>query len=367
MMRVCHLDTCPVGIATQNPVLRERFTGKPEFVENFFLFLAEEVRGYLAELGFRTHRRGDRARRAARRARRRSTHWKAHGLDLAPVLHVPELPDGARPARHRDAGPPAGAGAGQRADRAGRAGAGRRRARSGVELAVRNEHRSVGAMLGGEVARRYGGDGLPDDTIDVHAARHRRAVVRRVRAARGDPAAASATPTTTSARGCPAAGSIVAPATRRAAPFARRGADHRRQHHPVRRHRRRAVPARPGRASGSRCATPAPSAVVEGVGDHGCEYMTGGTVVVLGPTGRNFAAGMSRRHRVRAGSSTRRGSTRSWSTWRRSPTRTQATAARPGGAALRRDRLAGRRAAARATGRRRWPSSPRWCRATTSG
>ena len=67
MMRVCHLDTCPVGIATQNPVLRERFTGKPEFVENFFLFLAEEVRGYLAELGFRTHRRGDRPRRAARR------------------------------------------------------------------------------------------------------------------------------------------------------------------------------------------------------------------------------------------------------------------------------------------------------------
>ena len=89
MMRVCHLDTCPVGIATQNPVLRERFTGKPEFVENFFLFLAEEVRGYLAELGFRTPRRGDRARRAARRARRRSTTGRPTGLDLAPVLHVP--------------------------------------------------------------------------------------------------------------------------------------------------------------------------------------------------------------------------------------------------------------------------------------
>ena len=96
------------------------------------------------------------------------------------------------------------------------------------------------------------------------------------------------------------------------------------------------------------------AAVVEGVGDHGCEYMTGGTVVVLGPTGRNFAAGMSRRHRVRAGGSTRRGSTRSWSTWPPLTDEEQATLRDLVAAALRRDRLAGGRAAARATGRRRW-------------
>src|SRR4030095_10834738 len=94
MMRVCHLDTCPVGIATQNPVLRERFTGRPEFVENFFLFLAEEVREYLAELGFRT------LDEAIGRAdlldlRPAVHHWKAHGLDLSALLHVPELADGA--------------------------------------------------------------------------------------------------------------------------------------------------------------------------------------------------------------------------------------------------------------------------------
>ena len=94
MMRVCHLDTCPVGIATQNPVLRERFTGKPEFVENFFLFLAEEVRGYLAELGFRTI---DEAIGHAELldVRPAVDHWKAKGLDLSPVLFVPELPEGA--------------------------------------------------------------------------------------------------------------------------------------------------------------------------------------------------------------------------------------------------------------------------------
>ena len=94
MMRVCHLDTCPVGIATQNPVLRERFTGKPEFVENFFLFLAEEVRGYLAELGFRSIEEAI-GQSELLDVAPALTHWKAHGLDLAPVLHLPELPAGA--------------------------------------------------------------------------------------------------------------------------------------------------------------------------------------------------------------------------------------------------------------------------------
>ena len=90
MMRVCHLDTCPVGVATQNPELRKRFTGKPEFVVNFFEFIAEEVREHLAALGFRSIDGGDRPRRAARRATDAIEHWKAQGLDLSPILHVPE-------------------------------------------------------------------------------------------------------------------------------------------------------------------------------------------------------------------------------------------------------------------------------------
>lgn len=93
MMRVCHLDTCPVGIATQNPVLRERFSGKPEFVVNFFEFIAEEVRELLAELGFRS------IEEAVGHAElldisRAVDHWKAAGLDLAPLLHIPDLPAG---------------------------------------------------------------------------------------------------------------------------------------------------------------------------------------------------------------------------------------------------------------------------------
>ena len=130
MMRVCHLDTCPVGIATQNPVLRERFTGTPEFVENFFLFLAEEVRGYLAELGFRSIEEAI-GQSELLDVAPALTHWKAHGLDLAPVLHLPELPAGAARRGDSRAGSRPGAGAGQRADRARAARPGRRVRRYG--------------------------------------------------------------------------------------------------------------------------------------------------------------------------------------------------------------------------------------------
>ena len=94
MMRVCHLDTCPVGVATENAELRKKFSGKPEFVVNFFEFIAEEVREHLAALGFRTPRRGGRSRRGAGH-HAAEQHWKAHGLDLRPILHMPDLPDGA--------------------------------------------------------------------------------------------------------------------------------------------------------------------------------------------------------------------------------------------------------------------------------
>ncbi|MDG4765396.1 glutamate synthase large subunit [Solwaraspora sp. WMMD406] len=293
MMRVCHLDTCPVGIATQNPVLRERFTGKPEFVENFFLFLAEEVRGYLAELGFRS------IDEAIGRADLLDTapavdHWKAKGLDLSAVLHVPTLPAGAslRGVRAQDHG----------LDKAldntlialaAPALTDRTPVRAAV--AVRNEHRSVGAMLGGEVTRRAGGAGLPDDTIvftltgtagQSFGAFLPRGVTMRLHGdandyvgkglsggrliVRPDAAAPFAAPGGVGAEEQIIAGNTILYGATAGELFLR------------------------GRV-GERFAVRNSGAVtvVEGVGDHGCEYMTGGTVVVLGPTGRNFAAGMS--------------------------------------------------------------------------
>jgi glutamate synthase (NADPH) large chain len=287
MMRVCHLDTCPVGIATQNPVLRERYTGRAEFVESFFLFLAEEVRGYLAELGFRS------LDEAIGHAEMLDIvpaidHWKARGLDLGPVLHVPELPEGA--ARRRVRGQDHGL------DRALdnelialAAPALERREPVRAVVAVRNEHRSVGAMLGGEVTRRYGGAGLPDDTVDVtlHGTAGQsfgaflpRGVTLRLFGDANDYVG----------KGLSGGRLVVRPFS--SAPFAAEeqiiagntilyGATDGEVFLRGQVGERFAV-----RNSGA-------VAIVEGVGDHGCEYMTGGTVVVLGGTGRNFAAGMS--------------------------------------------------------------------------
>ncbi|GGQ51514.1 glutamate synthase [Couchioplanes caeruleus subsp. azureus] len=287
MMRVCHLDTCPVGIATQNPVLRERFTGKPEFVENFFLFLAEEVRGYLAELGFRSI---DEAIGHAEvlDVAPAVQHWKAQGLDLSPLLYVPELPEGAarRGVVAQDHGLEKAldnelVALAQPALTDGR--------EVRAELTVRNDHRSVGAMLGGEVARRYGGNGLPDDTIaftlrgtggQSFGAFLPRGVTLRLIGDTNDYVA----------KGLSGGRVVVRPAEE--APFAAEeniiagntilyGATAGEVFLRGRAGERFAV-----RNSGA-------SAVVEGVGDHGCEYMTGGVVVVLGEIGRNFAAGMS--------------------------------------------------------------------------
>lgn len=287
MMRVCHLDTCPVGIATQNPVLRERFTGRPEFVENFFLFLAEQVREQLAALGLRS------IDEAVGRAdlldlAPATDHWKAHGLDLSPVLVVPTSPYGDAPRKVRDqdhgleksldntllrhAEPALLTGTPVRFD-----------------VAVRNEHRSVGAMLGGEVVRRAGRAGLPDGTIDVtlHGTAGQSfgafvpaGVTLRLLGDANDYAG----------KGLSGGRLIVRPDAR--SPFTAEeqiiagntllyGATSGEAYLRGRVGQRFAV-----RNSGA-------TAVVEGVGDHGCEYMTGGTVVVLGPTGRNFAAGMS--------------------------------------------------------------------------
>ena len=167
MMRVCHLDTCPVGVATQNPELRKRYTGKPEFVENFFWFIAEEVREYLAELGFRTM---DEAIGHAELidAAEAVDNWKAQGIDLTPLFTVPDVPEGAPTDRIRTRAQDHGL------DRALdrtlmqlAEGALSDATPVRLEMPVRNVNRTVGTLTGAEVTRRYGDAGLPDDTVHV--------------------------------------------------------------------------------------------------------------------------------------------------------------------------------------------------------
>ncbi|MFC7550143.1 glutamate synthase large subunit [Plantactinospora sp. GCM10030261] len=304
MMRVCHLDTCPVGIATQNPVLRERFTGRPEFVENFFLFLAEEVRGYLAELGLRSL---DEAIGAAELldVLPAVDHWKAGGLDLSRVLAVPQPSAGA--ARRRTRGQDHGLAAALdnelialAAPALGDPGSPDATLVTPVRaaVAVRNEHRSVGAMLGGEVTRRFGGAGLPGDTIEFtltgtagqsFGAFLPAGVTLRLVGDANDYVG----------KGLSGGRLVVRPDPR--SPFVGQDTD------PGERAEDQTIAGNTilygatagelflrGRV-GERFAVrnSGAVAVVEGVGDHGCEYMTGGTVVVLGECGRNFAAGMS--------------------------------------------------------------------------
>ena len=287
MMRVCHLDTCPVGVATQNPVLREKFTGKPEFVENFFKFIALEVREYLANLGYKSldeligHSEILDTKKAI-------SHWKASGLDLSPILHRVKIDDSTSMIKtiEQDHGldkaldnklieickPALEKGELVRA-----------------QLEVRNVNRTVGTMLGSEVTRKHGGSGLPEGTIELtfngsagqsfgafipkgmtlrlegdtndylgKGLSGGKIVVRPDRQAKFD----SATNVI--------AGNVIAYGATSGTIFVR------------------------GLVGERFCVrNSGATAVVEGVGDHGCEYMTGGKVVVLGKTGRNFAAGMS--------------------------------------------------------------------------
>ncbi|MET7932258.1 glutamate synthase large subunit [Streptomyces sp. NPDC005322] len=292
MMRVCHLDTCPVGIATQNPVLRERYTGKAEFVVNFFQFIGEEVRELLAELGFRTL---DEAIGHAELldTTRAVQHWKAQGLDLGPLLYVPELPDGA--VRHQAVAQEHGlekaldneliklAADALNAESAEAAQPVR------AQVAIRNINRTVGTMLGHEVTRKFGGAGLPDDTIDItftgsagqsFGAFLPSGVTLRLEGDANDYVG----------KGLSGGRVIVRPD---------RGADHLAEYSTIAGNTL-AYGATGGemflrgRVGERFCVRNSGATVIsEGVGDHGCEYMTGGRAVVLGPTGRNFAAGMS--------------------------------------------------------------------------
>ncbi|MFE0377520.1 glutamate synthase large subunit [Streptomyces inhibens] len=292
MMRVCHLDTCPVGIATQNPALRERFNGKAEYVVNFFEFIAEEVRELLAELGFRS------LEEAVGHAELLDTakavdHWKAQGLDLAPLLHVPELPEGA--VRHQITVQDHGlekaldneliklAADALSADTPEAAQPVR------AQVAVRNINRTVGTMLGHEVTKKFGGAGLPDDTIDItftgsagqsFGAFLPRGITLRLEGDANDYVG----------KGLSGGRIVVRPD---------RGADHLAEYSTIAGNTL-AYGATGGelflrgRVGERFCVRNSGATVVsEGVGDHGCEYMTGGHAVILGETGRNFAAGMS--------------------------------------------------------------------------
>ncbi|MEU4250750.1 glutamate synthase large subunit [Amycolatopsis sp. NPDC026612] len=287
MMRVCHLDTCPVGVATQNPKLREKFSGKAEYVVNFFEFIAQEVREYLAELGFRSI--AEAVGHAEFLDKRKAIdHWKAAGLDLSPIFHVPAVaPAGLRLQQTKqDHGLEKALDNTliQLAEGALNSGDKVR-----LELPVRNVNRTVGTMLGSELTKRWGGEGLPDDTIDVtftgtagqsFGAFVPKGITLRLYGDGNDyvgkglsggrlivrpPREAQYV-----AEEQIIAGNVIAYGATSGEIFIR------------------------GKVGERFCVRNSGAlAVVEGVGDHGGEYMTGGRMVVLGPIGRNFAAGMS--------------------------------------------------------------------------
>ena len=287
MMRVCHLDTCPVGVATQNPLLRERFTGKPEFVINFMEFIAQEVRELLAELGYRS------LDEVIGRADLLATdtavgHWKTHGLDLRPVLEGPAFP-GHEPRRskreqdhelheHFDA-PLLGAVATVIADTS----------RITLDLPVRNTARAIGTMIGHEITRAHGADGMPAGsiTLNLHGSAGQSlgafipsGVTLRLTGDSNDYVGKGLSGGRISVRPPQSAdfdaaqnviaGNVIGYGATSGALFL-------------------------GGTVGERflVRNSGATAVVEGVGDHALEYMTGGVAVILGETGRNLGAGMS--------------------------------------------------------------------------
>ena len=285
MMRVCHLDTCPVGVASQNPELRKKFTGKPEFVETFFEYIAEEVRQLLAQLGFK------KLEDAIGQVELLDTksaidHWKANGLDLSPLLIAPKDNSPRRNLTKQDHGL---VNALDNELIKLSAEALNKATPVRLEMPVRNVNRTVGTMLGAEITRKYGGSGLPADTIDItfHGSAGQsfgafvpsgltlrlygdsndyvgkglsggRVIIRPDEKAKFS---SSANVIAGNVIGYGATSGEIMIAGVVGERFCVRN-------------------------SGA-------TAIVEGVGDHGCEYMTGGTVLVLGNTGRNFAAGMS--------------------------------------------------------------------------
>ena len=285
MMRVCHLDTCPVGVATQNPELRKNFTGKPEFVETFFEYIAEEVREILAQLGYRTlleavgHVESLDTRKAVE-------HWKAAGLNLEPLLVRPDVDSPLHNTIKQDHGLDAAldntliklSEAALVTAEAVR-----------IDLPVRNVNRTVGTMLGAEITRKYGAEGLPEGTIDVtlhgSAGQSLGAFIPKGLTIRlygdsndyvgkgisgGRVIVRPDEKASFNSEDNVIAGNVIGYGATAGEIFIR------------------------GVVGERFCVRNSGAlAIVEGIGDHGCEYMTGGTVIVLGRTGRNIAAGMS--------------------------------------------------------------------------
>jgi glutamate synthase (NADPH/NADH) large chain len=285
MMRVCHLDTCPVGVATQNPELRKNFSGKPEFVETFFEYIAEEVREILAQLGFRTlleavgHVEFLDTRKAV-------DHWKAAGLNLEPLLVRPDVASPLHNTIKQDHGLAAALDntlieLSEAALTKGEA--------VRIDLPVRNVNRTVGTMLGAEITRKYGAEGLPEGTIDVtlhgSAGQSLGAFIPKGLTIRlygdsndyvgkgisgGRVIVRPDEKASFSSENNVIAGNVIGYGATAGEIFIR------------------------GVVGERFCVRNSGAlAIVEGIGDHGCEYMTGGTVIVLGRTGRNIAAGMS--------------------------------------------------------------------------
>jgi glutamate synthase (NADPH/NADH) large chain len=285
MMRVCHLDTCPVGVATQNPELRKKFTGKPEFVETFFEYVAEEVREYLAQLGFK--KLEDAIGQVEVLDTRAATeHWKANGLDLSPILKAPKSNSVRSNKSMQDHGLTTALDK-KLISLSQTAIDNKENLR--LEMPIRNVNRTVGTMLGSEITRKYGGAGLPANTIDItfHGSAGQSfgafipsGLTLRLYGDSNDYVG----------KGLSGGRVIIRPDERAtfksdlniiAGNVIGYGAT--------------AGEIMIAGVVGERfCVRNSGAhAIVEGVGDHGCEYMTGGTVVILGGIGRNFAAGMS--------------------------------------------------------------------------
>jgi glutamate synthase (NADPH/NADH) large chain len=287
MMRKCHLNTCPVGVATQNPVLRARFTGQPEHVINYFFFVAEELREIMAQMGFATV--DEMIGRVDRLDMRPALdHWKANGVDLSRILYAAPA-EGAKGLWNMDRQDHGLEKALDHQLIADAAEAFEQRAVSRGEYTIRNTNRTVGAMLSGEVAKRYGHHGLPEDTISARltgtAGQSFGAFL-----ARGVSLELSGDANDYVGKGL-SGGRVVV----RQPPQAKRDPTENIIVGNTVLYGAIAGEAYFQGVAGERFAVrnSGAVAVVEGVGDHGCEYMTGGIVVVLGATGRNFAAGMS--------------------------------------------------------------------------
>jgi glutamate synthase (ferredoxin) len=288
MMRVCHLDTCPVGVATQNPELRAKFTGDPQHVVNFMYFMAQELREWMAKLGFRTINemigRVDKLE-----ARHAVEHWKARGLDFSNILHMPDVP--ASVGRYCQI--PQDHGLDQALDNEVLLElcepALSSKQRVAATLPIKNTNRVVGTILGSEITRRYGPEGLPEDTIELHfqgsAGQSFGAFIPS-----GLTLELEGDANDYFGKGLSGGKLIVYP--HKEATF---NAEENIIVGNVAFYGATSGEAYLRGVAGERFAVrnSGVNAVVEGVGDHGCEYMTGGRVVVLGRTGRNFAAGMS--------------------------------------------------------------------------